>query len=44
MGSFLGADLVFRPSGLHDRQMSDGHAPQPVCALTVTLRLHDLRR
>jgi hypothetical protein len=44
MVSFLGADLVFRPAGLHDRQMSIGYAAQPVCLLTVTLRLHDLRR
>jgi hypothetical protein len=44
MVSFLASDLVFRPAGLHDRQMSIGHAAQPVCPLTVTLRLHDLRR
>jgi hypothetical protein len=44
MNSFLGPDLVFRAPGLHDRQMSIGHAAQPVCPLTVTLRLPDLRR
>jgi hypothetical protein len=44
MVSFLGADLVFPPVALHDRQMSIGHAAQPVCTLTVTLRLHDLCR
>jgi hypothetical protein len=44
MTSFLDSDLVFRPGGLHDRQMSIGHAAQPVCMLAVTLRLHDLRR
>jgi hypothetical protein len=44
MVGILDSDLVFRPAGLHDRQVSIGHAAQPVCALTVTLRLHDLRR
>jgi hypothetical protein len=44
MVSFLTADLVFRSADLHDRQMSIGYAAQPVCPLTVTLRLHDLRR
>jgi hypothetical protein len=44
MVSFLGADLVFPSADLHDRQMSIGHAAQPVCPLTVTLRLHDLCR
>jgi hypothetical protein len=44
MISFRGTDLVFPPPELHDRQMSVGYAAQPVCPLTVTLRLHDLRR